>query len=64
MQEAAPVVNKGTRQHHKQIKHSLVAQASEGGDSNVKEIVNREIHNKEARSQVFIQLPTIAVCQL
>ena len=59
VQEAAPVINKGTRQLHKQIKKSLVAQASEGGDSIDEEVVKREIYNQEARSEVCFLRPLL-----
>ena len=59
MQEAAPVINKATRQLHKQIKKSLVAQASEGGDSIDEEVVNREIYNQEERSEVCFLCPLL-----
>jgi hypothetical protein len=45
VQEAAPVINKGTRQLHKKIKKSLIAQASEGGNSIDEEVVKSEIYN-------------------
>ena len=59
MQEAAPVINKGTRQLHKQIKKSLVAQASEGGDSIDKEVVKRVIYNQKVRSEVCFLRPLL-----
>ena len=64
MQEAAQVVNKGTRQLDKQIMKLHVAQASEGGDRIDEEVVKREIYNQEAPSKVCFLLPTFAVCQL
>ena len=59
MQEAAPVINKGTRQLHKQIKISLVAQASEGGDSIDEDVVKREIYYQEALSEVCFLRPLL-----
>ena len=59
MHEAAPVVNKGTRQLHTQITESLVAQASAGGDCIDEEVVKREIYNQEARSEVCFLCPVL-----
>jgi hypothetical protein len=59
VQEAAPVINKGTRQLHKPIKKSHVAQASEGGDLIDEEAVQREIYNLEARSEVGFLRPLL-----
>ena len=59
MQEAAPVIKKGTRQLQKQIKKSLVAQSSEGSDSIDEEVVKREIYNQEPRSEVCFLRPLL-----
>ena len=59
MQEAALVINKGTRQLHKQIKKLLIAQASEGGDSIHEEVIKREIYNQEACSEVCFLRPLL-----
>jgi hypothetical protein len=57
VQGAAQVINKGTRQLHKQIEKSFITQASAGGDSIDEEVVKREIYNQAARSEVCFLLP-------
>jgi hypothetical protein len=52
VQQAAPVIHKGTRQLYKQINKSLVALSSEGGDSIDEEVIKWEIYNQESRSEV------------
>jgi len=59
VQEAASVIHKGTRQLHKRINKSLVAQASEGGDSIDEEVVKREIYYQEALSDVCFLRPLL-----
>ena len=59
VQEAVTVIHKGTRQLHKRIKKSLVAQASEGGDSIDEEVVKREIYYQEALSEVCFLRPLL-----
>jgi len=59
VQQAAPVINMGTRELHKQIKKLLVAQASEGGDSIDEDVVKREIYTQEARAEVCFLRPLL-----
>ena len=52
-------VTPSPRQLHKQIKKSLVAEASDGGHSIDEEVVKREIYNQEARSEVCFLHPLL-----